>query len=97
MFDILKSVWNYALGWVFRATTIAFVALSAVYSIVAWIANEVLSRLDISPLTGLQTVVDAIPSAVKWWALFFRLDVGLPLILGAMLTKFIIRRIPLIG
>ena len=97
MWDILKSAWNYAFGWIFRGAVIKFTILGAIYYVIAWIAEQVLSVLDISPLTGLQTVINAIPSGVLWMLGIFRFDVGLPLILGAMLTKFLIRRIPLIG
>lgn len=97
MYGILVSAFNVVLGWVFRGIVIKFVILSAIYYVVTWIAEAVLSQLDISPLTGLQTVVNGIPTGILWFMQFFRLDVGLPLVLGAYLTAFIIRRLPIIG
>ncbi len=97
MYGILFSAFNAALGWLVRGVVIKFVILSALYYVVTWIAETVLAQLDISPLTGLQTVIDGIPTGVLWFASKLRFDVGLPLILGAMLTKFIIRRLPIIG
>lgn len=97
MYGILVSAFNFVLGWIFRGVVIKFVILTAIYYVVTWIAEAVLSQLDISPLTGLQTVVNAIPEGVLYFMGLFRVDVGLPLILGAMLTAFIIRRLPIIG
>ncbi len=97
MFGILVSALNTALAWFVRGVVIKFVILSAIFYVVTWIAESVLGQLDISPLTGLQTVINGIPTGVLWFASKLRLDVGLPLILGAMLTKFVIRRLPIIG
>ena len=97
MFGILVSAANYLLGWLVRGVVVKFVILGAIYYVVTWIAEEVLTQLDISPLTGLQTVVDAIPTEIIWFMGLFRFDVGLPLMLGAMLTAFVIRRLPIIG
>jgi hypothetical protein len=97
MYGILISAANYLLGWFVRGVVIKFIILSAIYYVVTWIAESVLAQLDISPLTGLQTVIDGIPAGVLWFASKLRFDIGLPLILGAMLTKFIIRRLPIIG
>ncbi len=97
MYGILVSAANVLLGWLVRGVVVKFIILSAIYYVVTWIAESVLGQLDISPLTGLQTVIDGIPTGVLWFASKLRFDVGLPLILGAMLTKFIIRRLPIIG
>lgn len=97
MYGILVSAFNYLLGWVFRGLVIKFIILSAIYYVVTWIAESVLNQLDISPLTGLQTVIDALPDGILFFMGVFRFDVGIPLILGAMLTAFIIRRLPIIG
>jgi len=97
MYGILVSAANYLLGWLVRGVVVKFIILGAIYYVIAWIAEEVLSQLDISPLTGLQTVIDAIPEGVLWFMSYFRFDVGLPLILGAYLTAFVIRRLPIIG
>ena len=50
-----------------------------------------------SPVTGLQSALSGIPEGILYFLGVFKLDVGIPLILGAMLTKFLIRRIPIIG
>lgn len=97
MYAILVSAFNAALGWLIRGVVIKFVALAAIYYVVTWIAESVLNQLDISPLTGLQTVINGIPASILYLMGVFRFDVGLPLILGAYLTAFVIRRLPIIG
>lgn len=97
MFGILVSAGNAILQWLLRGVVIKFLILTGIYYVITWIAEAVLNQLDISPLTGLQSVLDALPVGVLWFLGIFRLDVGFPLVLGAMLTKFIIRRIPVIG
>lgn len=97
MFGIVLSALNSVLGWIFRGVVIKFVILTAIYYVIAFIVDEVLTQLDISPLTGLQSALDTLPDGVLFFLGVFRLDVGLPLILGAMLTAFIIRRLPIIG
>lgn len=97
MYALLASAANYLLGWIFRGVVIKFVILAALYYVVTWIAESVLGQLDISPLTGLQSLIDSLPGGLLYIMGLFRFDLGLPLVLGAMLTKFVIRRLPIIG
>lgn len=97
MYGILVSAANFLLGWVFRGVVIKFAILTALYYVITWIAESVLNQLDISPLNNLQTVMQGLPQGVLWAMGVFKFDVGLPLLLGAMLTAFLIRRLPIIG
>lgn len=97
MFAIFFSAINSALGWIFRGVVIKFVILSAIYYVVVFIAEQVLGQLDISPVQGLENSFNSLGPSILYFMGVFRLDVGIPLILGAMLTAFIIRRLPIIG
>ena len=97
MFGILVSAFNTALGWLIRGATIKFVILSAIYYVVTWIMDAIISALDISALTNLESNLNSAPASLLYFFGVFKLDVGLPMILGAMLTAFIIRRLPIIG
>ena len=97
MYAILVAAFNYIGGFFLRGVVLKFVILSMIYYVVAWIAEGVLGQLDVSPLSGLQSVLDALPQGVLYLMGVFRLDLGIPLMLGAMLTAFIIRRLPIIG
>jgi len=97
MWGILISAAYSVLGWVIRGVVIKFIVLGALYYVVAWIAESVLTQLDISPLTGLQSLLNGLPPGLLYLMGVFRFDLGLPLLLGAMLTSFLIRRLPVIG
>ena len=97
IFSPMKSALSWLLNWIFRTVIIKFVILTVLWEVVAWVGREVLSHLDISPLTNLQSTLGGLPSGILYFCGLFRLDVGLPLILGAYLTRFLIRRIPIIG
>lgn len=97
MWGILVSAFNRILGWLVSALTIKFAILTTLYAVIAWIADAVLSVIDISPLTGLQTLLNSMPPGLLYMLGVFRFDVGLPMLLGAMLAKFLIRRLPFIG
>jgi hypothetical protein len=97
MFGIIKSAFFSVLSWLIKGATIKFVILSAIYFVITWIIESVLPSIDISPLAGLQALVNTLPSGLVYFLGVFRVDVGLPMLLGAMLTAFIIRRLPIIG
>lgn len=97
IFSPMKSALSWLLNWIFRTVIIKFVILTCIWSVISWIASEVLSKLDISPLTNLQSTLGGLSNGILYFLGLFRLDVGLPLMMGAMLTKFLIRRIPFIG
>ena len=97
MFGIVRSALFAVVGWIFRGATIKFLILSVLYYAITWIIESVLPAIDISPLSALQGLLDTLPSGIVYFLGVMRFDVGLPLILGAMLSKFIIRRLPIIG
>lgn len=42
-------------------------------------------------------LMGSIPATVIYWVSFLQADFGIPLVLGAYLLRWVIRRIPLIG
>ena len=97
MFGIVLSALNAILGWIFRGVVIKFVILTALYYVITFIVSEVLSVLDISPVQSLEASINSLGASILFFMGVFKLEVGIPLILGAMLTAFIIRRLPFIG
>ena len=97
MFGIVLSALNAILGWIFRGVVIKFVILTALYYVITFIVSEVLSLLDISPVEGLEASINSLGASILFFMGVFKLEVGIPLILGAMLTAFMIRRLPFIG
>lgn len=95
MFGILLSALNSALGWAFRAIVIKFVVFTALY----WIVYELVSVMaSWLPSGASLTSAFAGIGAGTWYFLdLFAVSVGVPLLISAHLTRFIIRRIPVIG
>lgn len=95
MFGILLSALNSILGWVFRGLVIKFVVFTALYLIVYELVSVMASWL---PSGASLTSAFAGIGAGTWYFLdLFAVSVGVPLLVSAYLTRFIIRRIPVIG
>jgi len=95
MFGILLSAFNSVLAWLLRTVLIKFVVFSALYMIVAELVNVMASWLPSG--AGLTSAFAGI-SAGTWYFLdLFAFSTGLPLVISALLTRFVIRRIPVIG
>lgn len=97
MYAILVSAFNFVLGWIFRGIVVKFIILTALYYVITFIVDEVLSILDISPVENLESSFNSLGASILFFLGVFKVEVGIPLILGAMLTAFIIRRLPIIG
>lgn len=97
MWGFFTSLLNTALGWIFRAVTIKFVLFTALVMILAPLTDLLLGLIDETALGELQDLVGSLPNDVLFYMLVFRLDVGIPLLVGAMIVKFFIRRLPFVG
>ncbi len=90
-------VWS-VIRWVFNSIILKFVVMGAIYIIVSELSPLILDQLGSSlSTTGLSSSFSSIPAGVWFFLDFFALDVGLPLLLTAYVSRFLIRRIPLIG
>ncbi|MGK5021060.1 DUF2523 family protein [Janthinobacterium sp. LB2P10] len=95
MYAILFSAVNALLGFVFRSVLIKFVVFFALFFIVTEFI-EVLSPMlpDGAALDG---ALGGIPSSVWYFLDLFNVSAGIPILLSAWVTRFIIRRLPVIG
>jgi Protein of unknown function (DUF2523) len=97
MFGIFLSVLNSVLGFVLRSVIVKF----ALYFGLFFVTTEflqVLTSAGIFPTAGsLSTSLGGIPGAVWYFLDLFNVSAGIPLVLSAYVTRFIIRRVPLIG
>lgn len=94
---MLAFLWP-LVSWMFRSVVINFVVMTAVYSVMAIFIPMVINQL--SPYLGVDPLTSAFSalSPGVWWLLdIAALDFGIPLIIGAFITRFLIRRIPVIG
>lgn len=85
-------------SWLFRQVVIKFVVMAVIFIVVAELTPLVIEHLGsfVSP-GGLTAAFSGIPAGVWYFLDFFALDVGLPLMISAHVSRFLIRRIPIIG
>lgn len=86
------------LGWVFRGVIIKFVLLSGLFALMTFLVPLVIGFL--APFLGVSSLDSAFGGlgASTWFFLdFFALGYGVPLLISAHITRFLIRRLPVIG
>lgn len=95
MFGLITSALNTLLGFVFRTLVIKFIVFFALFLVVQELVKEMASWLPSS--TDLLSLFSALPDGAWYFLNLFLVPQGLGMVLSAMLTRFIIRRIPVIG
>lgn len=88
------------LSWVFRAVVIKFTAAMAVFGAAAFmwpILIAVIGLCGCLSISAFDTALSHIPSGVWWFISLFNVAAGLKIIVCAFVTRFLIRRLPVIG
>jgi Protein of unknown function (DUF2523) len=95
MYGIMMSVFNVALGFVFKKLIVQFVILFAFYYIIQAFVSVLAGFLpNPSDITG---GLGAITSGSWYFMDLFAFSDGASLVVSAVVSRFLIRRIPLIG
>lgn len=85
-------------GFLLREIVVKFVVFTSIFALVAVLVPVVVGYL--TPwLTGstLTSAFSGIPGSVWFFLDAFNLGFGVPLVLSAYITRFIIRRLPVVG
>lgn len=95
MFGILLSAFNVALGYVFRSILVKFV----IYFGLFFVTTEFISVIGylLPNSSSLSAAFGGIPGDVWYFLDLFNISAGVPILLSASVTRFVIRRIPVIG
>lgn len=95
MFGIVLSALNSALAWIVRAVLVKFVLFFALYFITSEFVSFIAALL---PNGGaLNNALSGIASSTWYFLDVFMIPQGLSAVVSAYTTRFIIRRIPVIG
>lgn len=95
MFAILVSAFYTILAFLLRSVLVKFVVMFALYFVATAFIAYLAPKLP--GAAALSSAFAAIPAGV-WWVLdLFKVPLGLQLVLTAYVTRFAIRRIPVIG
>jgi hypothetical protein len=95
MFGIVLSALNVLLGFIFRSLIVKFIAFFALF----FVTTEFI-QLVVPLLPGASTLTNAFSAQAPgvWYFLdLFKVSFGVSACLSAFVTRFIIRRIPVIG
>lgn len=95
MFGIILSALNVVLKFVYSFAVIKFVVFVALFVVTTGVTTYVISLIP-DP-GGIRQGIASLGSGVLYFVEFFGLDVGINAVLSAYATRFIIRRIPLMG
>lgn len=95
MFGIVLSALNAALGFVLRGVVMKFGIFFALFFVVTGFISILSSILPDS--TAISNALGGVPASVWFFLDLFNVSTGIPILLSAMVTKFVIRRIPVIG
>ncbi len=95
MFGIFLSALNSILGFVFRSVIVKFVLYFGLY----FVTTEFISVIDslLPNASTLNSGFAGLSSGVWYFLDLFAFSQGLPLVMSAVITRFIIRRLPIIG
>lgn len=95
MFGILLSAFNSVLAWLVRSVLVKFAVFFALYFVTTEFVQVISSMLPTgSAVTG---AMASLTSSTWYFLDVFMFQTGLSMVVSAYATRFIIRRIPVIG
>lgn len=97
MWLLLVNFLNHAMVQVFRAAIVKFVIFTAIALLVAALAVAVFNELVNIDLFGFSNMLSSLPDGILYFLDVFQFAVGIPMLLGAFVARFTIRRLPVIG
>lgn len=94
----ILAIFAPVLAWVFRAVVVKFVLLTGVMAVVAFLVPVAIGYIgNWLEVGALNSAFSGLPASVWWWLDIMELGYGLPLLISAAVTRFLIRRLPFIG
>lgn len=98
LFGWMKNIADYLLGFVYKAATIKAALFTGLAYVVSYLTNFITQKLNLAgSLSNLETLWLSLPDGFFFYFGVFRLDYGIPAMLAAMLVRFGIRRLPIVG
>jgi hypothetical protein len=100
LFGIMLSALRVVIGFVLRSVVIKFVTFFALFFVVKEFVNVLVSS-NLYPgatqASALSSALSGMPSSVWYFLDLFSVSTGLSTVISAYATRFIVRRIPVIG
>ncbi len=84
--------------WIFREIVIKFLVFTALFVVLAFLIPKAIAMVTPWIGTGgLSSAFGGLGAGVWFFLDFFQLAYGVPLVISAFVTRFLIRRLPVIG
>lgn len=94
----ILSIFAPLVSWIFRGLVVKFLILTSVFAVLAVVVPMAISFIAPSlGIASLNSAFGSLDSGIWYFLDFFALDIGAPLLISAYVTRFLIRRLPLIG
>lgn len=94
----MQAIFFKVFRWLLDVAQIKFVTFTAIFGIFNYFATQLIEFINNSiSVNALTSSFTSLPPSVWFFINAFNLTYGLPLLLGAFVTRFLIRRIPIIG
>lgn len=97
MYALLISAFNWLILNVLRVNVLKFALLTLFALGVAALADIIFSQLADIDLLAFDNMARGLPDGILYFMEVFQIHVGIPLLLGAHVARFTIRRLPFIG
>lgn len=95
MFGIVLSALFSLMGWLFRSAMVKFLSFFALFFIATEFIAYLVPRLP--GAAGLTQAFSDIPPGMWYFFDMFKVGTGVQMLLAAYVTRFAIRRMPVIG
>jgi hypothetical protein len=84
--------------WLIREIVIKFVVLTAIFLVAKVFSDVAIEYLQVwLDTSGIANALGSLPSAAWYFLNMFHVPTGMQLIFSAYVTRFLIRRLPVIG
>lgn len=97
MFGILLSAFNSVLAFVLRSVLVKFVVFFGLFFVTTEFVQVLTSSGLLPSASSLSGVMGGVPAGVWYFLDLFSFSTGFSALISAWVTRFIIRRIPIIG
>lgn len=95
MFGILISAFNTILAWIFQQVVVKFMVLFALYFVIQAFVSTLGSFIP-NP-ANMTSALAGLASGTWWFLDLFAFSQGASMVVTALVYRFLIRRIPMIG
>ncbi|ENS1319569.1 DUF2523 family protein [Proteus mirabilis] len=93
---LLTTLFSGAFGFIFKGIVAKFFLFSALFYVTTEFIPIIIDWFLPKP-TNLAELFGSLPDAIWYFLNLLQFPLGVPLVISAMLTRFIIRRLPIIG